>query len=527
MASKTLYLENGKLLCLDNSGKIKRLNNSYRIHKIVNDIITNGYTIVFNGNNMILKGEKGELELSDYMSLLEDERLAFLDYDIHKKIALNGDAKVIGKVENSLYLCDDKLLYSDSNGNKKLLDSPERVHELLDGIISNGYRIVLNGSNLFLKSDKTQLELVDYLNLLDHKYLDFLNYDILKCSFKDGCVGKNKVKFIRYTLRNAACFSLAFAMIANLFPINGKGPRDSAKASMGRGAITEVEDGVSALDDMLAVKNSEINHNLDGFDCYFDKPKFLSDNFRDGASGFGNLGNEDFENEDNNRVVEPEFSDEEIEKIYSFMEFNHLNIESFMSLIELMTSEECPFGAMYMSMKDAMKALIEDELSYEIKFLVIMIREGNTYEELDKMCAGVCGEAFGSGSNYDDAYAVASSIINRTHKDSYVNKYGQRLYDQFCAPGQYEVEISGNYKKFLGQMDLEGYHAAIDAFYTRESMHSYIEFRANWVQLSSYEMFVPGGNKFIAKMKDSQYVPYPDEEISMDDVKVLVLENTN
>lgn len=519
MVKKTIYMEKDKLLCLDGNGKVKRLNNSYRIHKIVNDIITNGYKIVFSGNNMILKSDKGELELSDYMKLLEDERLAFLDYDIHKNIALNGDAKVSDKVDNRIYLDDDKLICSDSSGNKRLLRCPEDVHGVFDDIITNGYRIVLNGSNLFLKNDSKQIELVDYLNLLDHKYLDFLNYDILKCSFKNGCSGKNKIKFVRFALRNVACFSLAFATIVNLFPVNGKGPKDKVDEHVkSRSSTFEVEE----LGDLASLRTRD----LEMIDKFYDSPAYLIDGFTDGLRNSNNFS---FENDVQNEIVEPEpiFNDEEIEKIYDFMDYNHLSLDSFMSLVELMTSEECPFGLMYNSSVDAMKALIEDELSYEIKFLVIMIREGNTYEEVDKMCAGVCGEAFGSGSNYEDAYAVASSIINRTHKDSYVNKYGQRLYDQFCAPGQYEVEISGNYKKFLGQIDLEGYHAALDAFYTRESMHSYIEFRANWVELSHYEMFVPGGNKFIAKMKDSQYVPYPDEELSMDDVKVLVLENAN
>lgn len=520
MGKKTIYLENNKLLCLDSNGKIKRLNNSYRIHKIINDIITNGYTIVFSGNNMILKSSKDELELTDYMNLLDNKKLAFLDYDIRKNLISNGDFNVsIGNHKNKMYLEDNKLMYSD-NDDVSSLDNARKIHYVLDDIIIDGYKIVLDNNDMILKSGKKELRLVDYMNLLDINDLAFLNYDILKTLSNRGHVGKKNIKYIRFLLRNVACFSLTFALIANLFPVNGKGPKDNLdEHDKLRSSIATDIDG---LNDFSPYRTGE----FDSIDRFYDSHSYLLDGFTDGLR---NRGNSNFENENENEIVEPEpeFSDEEIEKIYSFMEYNHLTLDSFMSLIELMISEECPFGAMYTTAKDAMKALLEDELSYEIKFLVIMIREGNTYAEIDKMCAGVCGEAFGSGANYEDAYAVASSIINRTHKDSYVNKYGQRLYDQFCAPGQYEVEISGNYKKFLGQIDLEGYHAALDAFYTRESMHSYIEFRANWVQLSNYEMFVPGGNKFIAKMKDSQYVPYPDEEISLDDVKVLVLENAN
>ncbi len=92
------------------------------------------------------------------------------------------------------------------------------------------------------------------------------------------------------------------------------------------------------------------------------------------------------------------------------------------------------------------------------------------------------------------------------------------------APGQYEIEVSGNYLKYLGAIDLEGYHAAIDAFYTRESMHDYLQFRADWVDLNChYETFAPGGNKFLDKMKEYEYVPYPDEVVEIEDVKTYVL----
>jgi len=214
--------------------------------------------------------------------------------------------------------------------------------------------------------------------------------------------------------------------------------------------------------------------------------------------------------------------------IYEFMDREHLSIESLQNLLNSMVSVNGPFGQLYSDYRNALQALLRENKSYEIKFLIIMARDGYTYEQLDYMCAGITGESVGGGHCYDDAYAVASTLVNRSHSAWYVNQYGHNFYSIFKAPGQYEIEISGNYLKFLGDIHLEGYRAAIDALYTREASHSWIQFRADWVELNcQYETFAPGGNKFIDKMDSSEYVPYPDEEIELEDVKVFLNRKVN
>ncbi len=113
-----------------------------------------------------------------------------------------------------------------------------------------------------------------------------------------------------------------------------------------------------------------------------------------------------------------------------------------------------------------------------MKFLIVLARDGYIYDQLDYMCARIVGESTDDGHCYDDAYAVASTLINRSHILWYVNNYGHNFYNIFTTLGQYEIEVSGNYLKFLGAIDLEGYLAAIDAFYTRKYTHKWLQFRA-------------------------------------------------
>lgn len=225
---------------------------------------------------------------------------------------------------------------------------------------------------------------------------------------------------------------------------------------------------------------------------------------------------------------ESEYHEEFFKNIYEFMDRENLSIESLQNLLNSMVSVNGPFGQLYSNYRSALQSLLRENKSYEMKFLIIMARDGYTYEQLDYMCAGITGESVGDGHCYADAYAVASTLVNRSHSDWYVNQYGHNFYSIFKAPGQYEIEISGNYLKFLGAIHLEGYKAAIDALYTRKASHSWIQFRANWVELNcQYDTFAPKGNKFIDKMDPSEYVPYPDEEIALEDVKVFLNRKVN
>ncbi len=159
------------------------------------------------------------------------------------------------------------------------------------------------------------------------------------------------------------------------------------------------------------------------------------------------------------------------------------------------------------------------ELSYPEKMQVIMEREGYTYDQLDAVCAGCVSESCGDPNCYDEAYRVASTIDNRTHSDPYVrdiNKVfgenaGYSIYYQFIAPSQFSVYESGSYKKYLGRIDLVGYQAAIDMFYSGVPIHNYLNF--NYIpdkNLLSYQLEEPTGNYYCRELAEENRIPEED-----------------
>lgn len=170
-------------------------------------------------------------------------------------------------------------------------------------------------------------------------------------------------------------------------------------------------------------------------------------------------------------------------------------------------------------------AVIEPaELTYEEKMFAIMEREGYTYDELDAVCAGCVAESCGDPNCYNEAYNTASTFNNRTHSLAFVNDVsrifgentGYSIYYQFIAPNQFSVWSNGNYKKYLGRIDLVGYQAAIDMFYSGIPSHNYLNF--NYIpdkHLQSYQLDEGhNGNYFCRELK---------EEDRLDDETVLKL----
>ena len=177
-----------------------------------------------------------------------------------------------------------------------------------------------------------------------------------------------------------------------------------------------------------------------------------------------------------------------------------------------------------------------DESIYKEKFDQVCEMYGLTPEELDTVCA-VCvqesygtgnakydldGKSYDKGASYRDSYMVANSIYNRLHSrkwvpnDNYLShKEGvYSLYKLVISPSQYQPYGERTYKKHLGRLDLMGYQAAIDMFYTQEVVHNFMSFRGSgYTDEYMYNLigyypteYVKGGNKFFSPLKDIDYV---------------------
>ena len=164
------------------------------------------------------------------------------------------------------------------------------------------------------------------------------------------------------------------------------------------------------------------------------------------------------------------------------------------------------------------------ELTYEEKMNVIMERDGYTYNELDMVFAGAVAESCDDGNNYQEAYNTMSTIYNRTHDLLFVNdvsaKYGinagYSVYYQFIYPSQFSVFSNGEYKKYLGRIDLKGYQAAIDMLYSQVPSHNYLCFNNVPPKSGSYERLVSNGNFYRRHQK-------PEHVISIEKANQLVL----
>lgn len=174
--------------------------------------------------------------------------------------------------------------------------------------------------------------------------------------------------------------------------------------------------------------------------------------------------------------------------------------------------ERIDFSDMYLNREVAY------ELTYEEKIEDIKLRYNLSDSELDTVLAGCVAEACGDGTNYDDAYAVASTIYNRISSINWTNYIshllgegaGNSIYYQFIAPSQFDVYINETYKNHLGRTDLVGYQAAIDMFYSEEPMHSYLAFRGAYTELGyDYETFAERGNKYFSVLEEEDRISKP------------------
>lgn len=216
------------------------------------------------------------------------------------------------------------------------------------------------------------------------------------------------------------------------------------------------------------------------------------------------------------------------EKEQEVINREQLSEEQLNYLLELMQEGNCPFSSIFTTREDALDYLYENEdRSYEEIMLIIMARDGYTYQELDEVCAGCVAESKGRGTCYKDAYAVASIFLNRTNYIPYINAHSTNMHEQFIAPGQFGVYFDKSYLDYLGRIDLIGYQAALDAFYSKYSMHDYLEFRGSWEDVNGkYEQFVENGNKYTVKMKDSNRA-VNDEHTDTNDIAKLILKLNN
>lgn len=154
-----------------------------------------------------------------------------------------------------------------------------------------------------------------------------------------------------------------------------------------------------------------------------------------------------------------------------------------------------------------------------------------TYNQFYKTVQGILAE--GGAYSYKEAYAITTTILNRTIDIGYINSVnalygpsaGRSIYYQAIKPGQFQVYDNGSYKKYVDIESYPGYQAIIDclrAFVLNPSsrMHNYKEFRSNNTTSFSNIMFTPTGNRYDIPLNPSK-ISLPEFSISLTLERVL------
>lgn len=133
-----------------------------------------------------------------------------------------------------------------------------------------------------------------------------------------------------------------------------------------------------------------------------------------------------------------------------------------------------------------------------------------TLDELKTIIGIVIAEA--KKGDYVDGYAVTSVLWNRTHNIRWVNSFGDTLYEQATASGQFVVFEEGHYKSFIDTTEGEVFDAIMDCLETEDVMHNYLSFRG---KQSDYGVaFVEGGNKYFEEFLEEERI-IEEEELKL------------
>ena len=226
-----------------------------------------------------------------------------------------------------------------------------------------------------------------------------------------------------------------------------------------------------------------------------------------------------------------------MEKLFSETDIDAENTQKLEMEIEVSFEEKINYLLEYFNMKnsDAMvkffEPFIETMLKYGIvhtfdrvldifyetaqipleeKIEFVKDVSGMNDEELNISAATYGGEAYGTGENYEDAFAVATTAENRTQYPIWMNSteskagagtggniYYATMTGGFAAYGGYY------YYQFLGNRDLQSFKATVDAIYINQKyglyMHNCTEFNMPSATKKGTQ-FVSGGNRYYREL---------------------------
>lgn len=184
-------------------------------------------------------------------------------------------------------------------------------------------------------------------------------------------------------------------------------------------------------------------------------------------------------------------------KINYILPYYQMNVVDFNSFVNAVLVESSLSGSS-LTREEIISVLYD--LSFipnEVKINTILSNQGMTMGQLDAVASVVMSEAYMSGYNYVDAYAVATTMLNRICSFQW-GRCGINAYQQAYYPGQFEVVRLRFNLKFIGRWELIGFQATVDCLYMGASlpMHGYTSFRSWGRPAAGRVHYVTGGNRY-------------------------------
>ncbi len=430
----------------------------------------------------------------------------------------------------------------DQNGNVTQIQDAILLQNIIDRFIQNDYKIVIKGNNLYLYGKNTSFVLRRFPEVIDCKYLKTLKQSILTKMPEDKLVPNevNNKKGFKSALENliatkgkeilltsgtiAACTISLVTLLTNNNSLANTGSYVDEPSEEPYTISQNVGTAPSA-DDNIEDDNLQIKIKLPKFykcDIYsVVEEKSLSDTSKLLVDNNPTSPTETYI--ESTQQQEPEITFEE--KELAIRQRYYLTKEMTSKLLISMCDNTMP-DICFASSEEALYYLYEtEERTYPEKMLIVMAREGLTYEQLDDICAGVRAEG---GEAYEECCRVASVGYNRYRSKDFTRCYGKGLYTQFLAPSQFSVFYGDKtYLEFKGNIESVGYQAAIDTFFSRNIVTDYLSFRGWWVTVpDNWETFMYRGNHY-GNHQDPSDVLTLDYEILYAEEMATDLEEAN
>ena len=412
----------------------------------------------------------------------------------------------------------DKLIFKkvDSEGNVSLIQDANVLESIIQRFISRGYKPIIKGSNLYLYSKNSVFILRRFSEIIDCKYLTSLKESLLtkipeKKWFPDQRKNNKGFKsLLADFLANRGEGVLLTAGVVAACTISVVAVFNNNASSLDTAAYADNGYSTLAYTSEQAIEPTQLEDEQDEFDIFqvpFELPLFRKygqysfienkmvpkDFLAIQPSENGGLATDNTTLEETVEPEEPKITYEQ--KSYDIRQKYYLTRDMLNRLLICMCDNTMP-GVCFANSQEALDYLYTTEdRTYPEKMLIVMIREGLTYEQLDDICAGVRAEG---GEYYDECCRVASVGYNRYRSIDFNNWYGAGLYTQFLAPGQFSVFYGDKmYLDYKGATDSIGYQAAVDTFFYRDMVTDYLSFRGWWVNVSgNWENFMRYGNKY-------------------------------